>query len=254
MKRTEQTPRLSGRLRAITSMVSPGMRVCDVGCDHAHVPIALLKEGRIPSALAMDVIPGPLIKAGENLALYEEEDRVVLRLSDGLDAYGPGEADCLIVTGMGGRIISDILMRQPEKSRDFKEMVLSPQADQWLVRCSLRDLGYGIDREALILEDGKYYPVIHAVRGSRVRPCWPEGLSEEDALEAEDRFGPVLLREKDSLLKVFLEWQLSINERILSSIEAAGEGERRRERHDAISHTVRMIRIGLLAFKEGKKP
>ena len=166
MMRNEQTPRLSGRLRAIVDMVSPGSVVCDVGCDHAHVPIALLKEGRIPSALAMDVIPGPLVKAGENLALYGEEKRVVLRLSDGLDAYRAGEAQCLIVTGMGGRIIRDILTREPEKSRDFTEMVLSPQADQWLVRQALRDLGYCIDREALILEDGKYYPVIHAAKGA----------------------------------------------------------------------------------------
>ena len=252
MMRNEQTPRLSGRLRAIVDMVSPGSVVCDVGCDHAHVPIALLKEGRIPSALAMDVIPGPLVKAGENLALYGEEKRVVLRLSDGLDAYRAGEAQCLIVTGMGGRIIRDILTREPEKSRDFTEMVLSPQADQWLVRQALRDLGYCIDREALILEDGKYYPVIHAAKGEQVRPLWPEGIGDEDALEAEDRFGPVLLRERDPLLLVFLRWQLAINERILSSIEGAGEGDRRRERHEAISHTVSMIRIGLQAFNEEK--
>jgi tRNA (adenine22-N1)-methyltransferase len=252
MRGSEQTPRLSGRLKAIVDMVSPGLVVCDVGCDHAHVPIALLKEGRIPSALAMDVIPGPLIKAGENLALYGEEDRVVLRLSDGLDGYRQGEAECLVVTGMGGRVICDILTREPEKSRDFTEMVLSPQADQWLVRQALRDLGYCIDREALILEDGKYYPVIHALRGRQVRPAWPEGLKDEDALEAEDRFGPVLLREKDPLLLVFLRWQLAINERILSSIEGAGEGDRHRERHEAISHTVRMIRTGLLAFDEEK--
>ena len=242
-----QTPKLSGRLQAIVDMVSPGLTVCDVGCDHAHVPIWLLKEGRIPSALAMDVIPGPLVKAGENLALYGEEERVVLRLSDGLDAYRKGEAGCLIVTGMGGRIISDILMREPEKSRDFSEMVLSPQADQWLVRGALRDLGFGIDKEALVLEEGKYYPVIHASKGAQLHPDWPEGLAEEEVLEAEDRFGPVLLRDRDPLLLAFLQWQLAINERILSSIEGAGGG-RHRERHEAISHTLHMIRTGLLAY------
>lgn len=245
-----QSVRLSARLQAIVDMVTPGLVVCDVGCDHAHVPIWLLKEGRIPSALAMDVIPGPLVKAGENLALYGEEDRVVLRLSDGLDAYRPGEAQCLIVTGMGGKIIRDILMRHPERTKDFREMVLSPQADQWLVREALRDLGYCIDREALVLEDGKYYPVIHASTGVQEHPLWPSSLDRADALEAEDRFGPVLLKDRDPLLKVFLKWQLAINERILSSIEGAGLGERHRERHEAVSHTVHMIRTGLLAFKE----
>ena len=78
--------RLSDRLGAAAGMVTPGYRLCDVGCDHAHIPIALLGAGIIPGALGMDVIPGPLEKARENLDLYGE-DRVQLRMSDGLDAY-----------------------------------------------------------------------------------------------------------------------------------------------------------------------
>ncbi len=242
--------RLSGRLSAIVAMVTPGMRVCDVGCDHAHVPIWLLQEGLIPKALAMDVIPGPLLKAEENLALYGETDRVELRLSDGLDAYRIGEADSLIVAGMGGRIIRDILMRYPDRAMDFQEMILSPQADQWLVREALRELGFGPDRETLVLEDGKYYPVIHAVKGAGRRPLWPEDVKAEDGLEAEDRFGPVLLEEKDDLLHRFLVWQLGINERILASIGSSNEDGRHRERYEVISHTVHMIRTGLRAYEE----
>ena len=169
--------RLSDRLGAAAGMVTPGYRLCDVGCDHAHIPIALLGAGIIPGALGMDVIPGPLEKARENLDLYGE-DRVQLRMSDGLDAYRPGEADSLMITGMGGKIIRDILLREPDKTLDFQEMILQPQSDQWLVRKALRRLGAGIDREVLILEDGKYYPVIHAVipregRSDSVPACLP---------------------------------------------------------------------------------
>lgn len=249
MGKADKGFRLSGRLSAIVDMVSPGMRVCDVGCDHAHVPIWLLKEGIIPSALAMDVIPGPLLKARENLALYGETDRVELRLSDGLDAYRAGEADALIVTGMGGRIIRDILMRYPDRSGDFREMILSPQADQWLVREALRMLDFGPDKELLVLEEGKYYPVIHAVKGRGIRPIWPENVKAEDGLEAEDRFGPVLLAKKDPMLYRFLNWQLQINERILSSIGSDNEDDRHKERYQAISHTIHMIRTGLRAFE-----
>lgn len=248
--------RLSDRLGAAAGMVTPGYRLCDVGCDHAHIPIALLGAGIIPGALGMDVIPGPLEKARENLDLYGE-DRVQLRMSDGLDAYRPGEADSLMITGMGGRIIQDILLREPDKTLDFQEMILQPQSDQWLVRKALRRLGTGIDREILILEDGKYYPVIHAVipREGRSdkpvpRPVWGPEISPAAGLEAEDRFGPCLLAAKDPLLHRFLVWQRGIHERILSSIDQSGDRERHAERRIMIAEIKNLIDTALTIFDE----
>ena len=208
--------RLSDRLGAAAGMVTPGYRLCDVGCDHAHIPIALLGAGIIPGALGMDVIPGPLEKARENLDLYGE-DRVQLRMSDGLDAYRPGEADSLMITGMGGRIIQDILLREPDKTLDVIHAV--------------------IPREG---RSDKPVP----------RPVWGPEISPAAGLEAEDRFGPCLLAAKDPLLHRFLVWQRGIHERILSSIDQSGDRERHAERRIMIAEIKNLIDTALTIFDE----
>ena len=47
--------RLSKRMEALAHLVTPGSRLCDVGCDHGYLPIYLVQERIIPSAIAMDI-------------------------------------------------------------------------------------------------------------------------------------------------------------------------------------------------------
>jgi tRNA (adenine22-N1)-methyltransferase len=177
----------------------------------------------------MDVIEGPLEKARGNLELYNMTDRVELRLSDGLDAYREGEAQGLVIAGMGGRIMSRILLREPAKTRDFQELILQPQADPDFVRRALRELGLYIDREKVVLEDNKYYPVMHVRHAYVEGPDWTKiresGEKTDDELlrDAEDLFGPVLLRERDDMLKSYLLWQKGVNDRILHSLKRAND-------------------------------
>ena len=185
METRTQPVGLSRRLLAIVEMAGEGDAVCDVGCDHAHVPIRLLQEGRFSRAIGMDLISGPLEKAAGNLKLYGMEDSVELRLSDGLDAYRAGEADTLVITGMGGTVMESILLRDSAVTGSFSAMVLGPQSDPDKVRAALRVLGFTITDERLIYEDGKYYPVLRAVRteaeaeGSR-----PASLEKAQSAEA----------------------------------------------------------------------
>lgn len=158
---------MSARLEAIVELAERGDTLCDVGCDHAHVPIRLLQSGCYRRAIGMDVIAGPLGKAAGNLSLYGMEDLVELRLSNGLDAFSAGEADTLVITGMGGTLMEDILLRQPEKTASFSALVLGPQSDPEKVRAALRRLGFIIKKEKLVFEDGKYYPVIRAESGGK---------------------------------------------------------------------------------------
>jgi tRNA (adenine22-N1)-methyltransferase len=154
---------MSARLEAIVELAERGDILCDVGCDHAHVPIRLLQSGCYRRAIGMDVIAGPLGKAAGNLSLYGMEDLVELRLSNGLDAFSAGEADTLVVTGMGGTLMEEILLRYPDRTGSFRALVLGPQSDPDKVRAALRRLGAKIIDERLIYEDGKYYPVLRAV-------------------------------------------------------------------------------------------
>ena len=160
-------PRISARLRAVAEMVTPGSRVCDVGCDHALTSIYLVRSGRAPSALAMDVAEGPLRSAAGNLEAYGCGQLVELRLSDGLEAYREGEADCLILSGMGGLLILSILEAFPGKTRSFAGLILGPQREYGQLRAGLRLLGLEIAAERMVEEDGKFYPILLARPGRR---------------------------------------------------------------------------------------
>ncbi len=258
IKSMEKDLKLSKRLTAIAGMVgvgSPDGRrpegeycLCDVGTDHAHIPIRLLMDGVIDCAIAMDVIEGPLGKARENTERYCVPDKIELRLSDGLDAYHPGEARGLVIAGMGGRIMSRILLREPVKTLDFEELILQPQADPEYVRRALRELGLGIDREKIVLEDNKYYPVIHVTHSPTKGPVW--GKTEDVLLrDAEDLFGPVLIRERDSMLRSYLLWQKGVNDRILHSLgRAADSGSAIQEKKAQILRKEELIRAALDYF------
>ena len=257
--------KLSARLTAIANMVNAdGLSehdkeqycLCDVGTDHAHIPIRLLMDGRIDRSIAMDVIEGPLLKARGNLELYQMTDRVELRLSDGLDAYREGEAQGLVIAGMGGRIMSRILLREPAKTLSFKELILQPQADPDCVRRALRELGLYIDREQVVLEDNKYYPVMHVGHTYVEGPDWHrvresgENVRDDLLQDAEDLFGPVLLRERDDMLKSYLLWQRGVNDRILHSLGKARDdgNEALIEKKRQVTRKDELIKAALSVF------
>ena len=101
---------LSQRLKLIAAFVPQDSRIADIGTDHGFVPIYLAKQGRIKSALAMDVRKGPLERAAVHIKEAAVSDiPIETRLSDGLQKLKPGEADTVIVAGMGGELELRIL-------------------------------------------------------------------------------------------------------------------------------------------------
>ena len=92
---------VSKRMETVISMVTKGNKVADIGTDHGYVPIALIQRGIVPEAIAMDVRKGPLQKAKENRMAYQMEEKIEIRLSDGLQQLKAGEVDTIIIAGMG---------------------------------------------------------------------------------------------------------------------------------------------------------
>lgn len=214
---------LSARMQAVADMVSKGSRVCDVGCDHGYISIYLVQNGISPFVLAMDVNKGPLARAEKHIFQAGLDNFIMLRLSDGLLSYEKGEAETLICAGMGGRLMRRILEREPHKTRDFKELILQPQSDIPDFRRFLRNQGYSIVCENMILEEGKFYPVIKAV------PVLESGIeylipAKEQAFF--DRFGPVLLKEKHPALGKYIIKEWENNCRIKHSLAGSADGER----------------------------
>ena len=100
---------LSKRLLEVSGLVSYGSRLADVGTDHGYIPIWLTEQGAIRSAVAMDINRGPLLRAQENIRRHRLEEKIKTRLSDGVAELRPGEADSVVIAGMGGSLMVKIL-------------------------------------------------------------------------------------------------------------------------------------------------
>ena len=214
---------LSKRLQAVADMVTPGMRLADVGTDHAYIPIYLVEQHVIPEAIAMDINRGPLERAKEHIREYGFENKIKTRLSDGLQKLEAGEADAMIAAGMGGALVIKILEDRSEVAKRLKELILQPQSELGKVRRYLLDHGYQIIEENMILEDGKYYPMM------KVLPCQEEEAPIYTSEELE--YGRCLLQNANPVLKQYLEREIQLNEGIIESLHVQ-QTERAKCRQD----------------------
>lgn len=215
---------LSLRLSAIAEMVTEGSRLVDVGCDHGYLPIYLVLNHKIPCAIAMDVRKGPLSRAKEHLCEYGLGKYIETRLSDGLSALKKGEGDSLVIAGMGGPLMEKILTEGEAVLDGFCELILQPQSDIPHFRHFLLERGWNIVQEKMILEDGKFYPMMKAVRAF--------AGEVQDYSKMEEWFGRLLLRQKDPVLHQYLERELMLRLEILEKLKnapASSAGDRIKE-------------------------
>ena len=225
---------LSKRLKAVAELVTPGMRLADVGTDHGYIPIYLTEAGVIPSAIAMDINKGPLERAKEHIREHGLEGKIQTRLSDGLKNLQMNEADCMIAAGMGGGLVIRILSEERDTAGSLKELILQPQSEIDSVRKYLTEEGYRIVAEDMVYEDGKYYPMMKAV------PCMA-GAGEIPYSEEELEFGRVLLQQAHPVLGQFLEREMKIQNRSVSALESQ-ESVRAKKRMEEISYRIEWIR------------
>ena len=190
--------KLSARLQALANMVSSGNIVCDIGCDHGWVSIYLIQQGIASKVLAMDVRTGPLERAREHIAQYDLEAYIETRLSDGLQKMQVGEATAMVCAGMGGPLMMKILTEGREMAKAMKELILQPQSELAMFRRFLREEGYRIVAEDMVLEDGKFYPMMKVV------PTEKSLLEDEKKQEIYDTYGELLLKQKHPVLEEFL--------------------------------------------------
>ena len=153
----------SERLNRILSMIRPGTLLADIGTDHAYVPIEAVRRGLCRRALACDVVPGPLLRARENIEAAGLSDRIETRLGDGLAALNGDHPDRIVIAGMGGPLMEDILAAGLESLASGTQLVLSPQSDWLSFRTFLATHGFAIRLEAMLMEAGKTYLIMDAV-------------------------------------------------------------------------------------------
>ena len=161
-------PKLSPRLMSAAEFVRPMAVVADVGTDHAYLPIYLCKTGKIRSAVASDINEGPVERAKINIASHSLAKKIAVCHTDGLsgiETYSPTD---VVICGMGGELIVDIISKAEwTKNRDIR-LILQPMTHAEKLREYLCESGYLIIDEALAREEKVYQIICAEYRGERV--------------------------------------------------------------------------------------
>lgn len=208
----EKQFQLPKRLETIIERMPDSGCLADIGCDHAYVAIEAVRRGRAARALACDVRKGPLQQAAEHILCAGLAGKIETRLSDGLEKVAPGEADTVVVAGMGGPLMERILQG---RLGDFAHFVLSPQSEIPHFRRFLLAEGMQIDEETMLIDEGKYYVILNVSQRADAASSDSMYVTEEDLL-----YGGRLLRRLDPVLKSFLEKEKTRYEGILRQTDS----------------------------------
>ncbi len=220
---------LSKRLQAVADSVTKGNRVADVGCDHAYISIYLIQHNIAPHVIAMDINKGPLKRGRENIERLGFSSQIETRLSDGLHQLNPGEADTILIAGMGGALTVQILEEGLTSVKKCKELVLQPQSELFLVRKFIEQIEFEIIAEQMLIDDGKYYTIIKAI--PKVLPKLPDtGLTEfikvpdtnSDKVpdtELYYRYGKLLLQQRNPIAKEYLLKEKNLRLQVIKELE-----------------------------------
>lgn len=191
------TIKLSKRLTKLVDMANRCNVIADIGTDHGLVPAELLLMGKAKKVIATDINEQPLEKAMETGRQYELMDRIDFRLGDGLKTLVPGEANGLIIAGIGGEQIKLILEESIDVVRTFDYMILQPAQNPEVLRAYLYQWNYTIISEALEREkDGRYYEYFKVRFNPEVY-----GFSHK---EMDFELSPVLVHNHDPLIRDYI--------------------------------------------------
>lgn len=230
---------LSMRLQNVAELVTPGLRVADIGCDHGYLPMYLMKKKLAAHAIATDINQGPLMRAKAHIREAGLSTYIETRLSDGLAEIKPGEADCLIMAGMGGRLMIRIMTEGKEVCDQAREIILQPQSEVAKVRHFLEEAHFRIVSESIVYEDEKYYPMMKAIHGEM-------HLKKEIYY----KYGKILLREENPILHQFLFQEKNYYVNLYRELACQDPTERVRERLAEVEEELKLVGEALLLLDE----
>ena len=180
--------KISKRLRIIHDMV-PKSVVADIGSDHGKLMVALVESGTISKGYAVENKEGPFERLRSNLIRYHVNDKITPLFSDGLKDL-PRDTKTIIIAGMGGLNVVNILKANPEKLTRIETIIVDAHNAVPLVRREICQMGFAIADEKMVKEDGIFYEIIKFIKADQAI------ISDEDI-----EFGPILRHEKSATFK-----------------------------------------------------
>ena len=220
LKENTMNTSLSKRLLAAASFVRAGAVVADVGTDHAYLPIYLVERGIAARAVASDINKGPYERAQANVAqhsLSHKIDTLCVGGLEGIDSFSPTD---VLICGMGGELISNILGAAPFVKDPAVRLILQPMTHPELLRKYLNENGFSIIDETVVLDD-RLYQIICAEFSGKT-----EKYSDVELL-----LGKINIKKRADELILLCEREISLlceirRAKLLGGADASGEDER----------------------------
>lgn len=197
------------RLDLLASLAKSSEVLLDVGCDHGYAIANALRYYDVKKAIASELTKVQLDNARRTIFSYNLEDRVKFIVSSGFQNIND-EFDTVIIAGMGGHLISNILLEGEAKLHNAK-LILQPNKDASLVRETLVKLNYEIIDEYSIIDKNKYYEIIEAKKG--IKEYTPYEL----------KYGPILVKKKNEAFITHYKGILKLLETVISSLNNKNE-------------------------------
>ncbi|MBQ8861959.1 MAG: SAM-dependent methyltransferase [Clostridia bacterium] len=160
---------ITARLMAVASFVREGAYLCDVGTDHAYLPIYLAENGRIRACLASDIHEGPCESARAHIAANGFADIIKVKRADGLSGFTPCGKTDIVIAGMGGALICEILEKAEGIKTGDVRLILQPMRNVPDLRAYLYENGFDITGEKLAREEERIYEIICAEYSGKKR-------------------------------------------------------------------------------------
>lgn len=183
-KGTSYTFKLGARLDAVYDLVRPGFVVADVGCDHGKLDVYLALSHKSPYVIAIDQKQLPLERAMKLIKKVNCETMVTCRLGNGLSVLKPNEAQEIVVAGMSGETIADIVTHCEWIKNKEVHLILQPTTRHSQLRQALGEAGFMLQQEKLVFSKNRYYVIISAFLGNE--KCHYDKLFYEIGLSAQN--------------------------------------------------------------------
>ncbi|KXG75895.1 tRNA (adenine(22)-N(1))-methyltransferase [Thermotalea metallivorans] len=233
--------KLTPRLLAIAQLVPQGATVADIGTDHGYIPVYLIKNGIARKVIATDVNKGPLGSAQKNITMHYMENHIETRLGNGLAVFQPGEVDTVIIAGMGGLLIRDILTADQKIAATVETFILQPMVAQEELRRWLLSNQWKIVDEKLVKEDHRIYEIMVVKKGFQF-------VSDEIYYE----IGEKLIENQDPLLLEFIEKHLRKYKEIIRNLTGQNS-EIANDKREMCQRKVAKLEEVLQCLKNAKK-
>jgi len=210
---------LSNRLKHISDLITDVKSLVDVGTDHAYIPIYLVKNNTVGTAVASDINKGPVEKAKKNVKSYNLSNKISCRLGCGLTTVKPKEVEAAIIAGMGGNLIRDIIEDSLEVFKHLNYAVLQPVQNPEVLREYIYNSGFTILDETIVKDDEKYYEVIKVKYDNNKQSIEPIFYE----------ISKTLLMKKDPVFKEYIEFKLNKYTRVYENIKDETELAQKRK-------------------------